>query len=518
MPGQAAPDSTASTAPGSPGDDRALADLVGLRRERGEGFPRIALFLFGGASAAELRKTLERIPEPLDECFAEVLVMEDGGSPAPLRDVTELGAGRGFPLLIHRNPRDYGHGGTRQAAFEYALRKRFDHIVVMRGDGTQPPEALPRLLHAALVQEHPVVFASRLAKGAEVPREGMPAGRRLGHGLATSLQNRILGLRLSDYLTSFRIYPREALECIPFQLNSKDRRFDVELVIQLRALGLGVHEVPVAPAWREDKDRRDELLHVWRALGSAVGYRLHQLHVTRRGRYLVDEGIHYTLKLSETGSHMQIVDAIEPGSSVLDLGCSQGLLARPLRDKRVRVTGVDAGPAERLAAELAEYHQRDLELPLELPVGRSFDYVVCADVIEHLRNRTELLRSSRRYMTEGARLIISTPNVALWFYRLSLLVGRFEYGPRGVLDWTHVHLYTRATFRREVERAGFHILRERATALPFEVVFQSTGRSRLIRGVSRLYHALATVWPEMFAYQLILEAEITTLDEEATER
>ena len=110
------------------------------------------------------------------------------------------------------------------------------------------------------------------------------------------------------------------------------------------------------------------------------------------------------------------------------------------------------------------------------------------------------------------RLIISTGNVALWFYRLSLLAGRFEYGARGVLDETHVHLFTRATFRREVEKAGFHVLRERVTALPFEVVFESTGRSRLVRSIAAIYHTLARLWPTMFAYQMILEAEITTLD------
>jgi len=141
---------------------------------------------------------------------------------------------------------------------------------------------------------------------------------------------------------------------------------------------------------------------------------------------------------------------------------------------------------------------------------------VVSDVIEHLRNRTELLRGARRYLREGGRLIISTPNVALWFYRLSLLIGRFEYGPRGVLDETHVHLFTRASFRRQVEKAGFHVIEQRVTALPFEVVFESTGRSRLVRGVSRAYHALARLWPGMFAYQNILLAEIITLDEEAT--
>jgi len=200
---------------------------------------------------------------------------------------------------------------------------------------------------------------------------------------------------------------------------------------------------------------------------------------------------------------------------VLDLGCSQGLLARPLAEKGVRVVGVDAGRAQGMAHELERYHRRDLEQPLDLPEERVFDYVVIADVLEHLRNRQQLLRGARRYLREDGRLVASTPNIALWFYRLSLLVGRFEYGPRGVLDRTHVHLYTHATFAREVERAGYRIVRERVTALPFEVVFESTGRSRAVRALARSYHALARWWPKLFAYQFILEAEITTLDGEA---
>ena len=134
-----------------------------------------------------------------------------------------------------------------------------------------------------------------------------------------------------------------------------------------------------------------------------------------------------------------------------------------------------------------------------------------------MRNRTQLLRSARRYLKQDGRLIISTPNIALWFYRLSLLVGRFEYGPRGVLDETHVHLFTGATLRRGVEKAGFRIVGQRVTALPFEVVFESTGRSRLVRHLAAAYHWLARLWPSMFAYQYILEAEITTLDEDSTD-
>jgi len=196
---------------------------------------------------------------------------------------------------------------------------------------------------------------------------------------------------------------------------------------------------------------------------------------------------------------------------VLDLGCSQGLLAHALRAKDVRIVGVDLAPPESVSRDLEAYHRRDLEEPLDIPEERAFDYVVVSDVIEHVKAREQLLRSARRYLKPDGRLLISTPNIAIWFYRLSLLVGRFEYGPRGVLDETHVHLYTRATFRREIERGGFRILSERVTALPFEIVFESTGQSRSVAALTHLYHLCARLYPKMFAYQFLIEAEVTTL-------
>ena len=501
-----------------PGDqpDEALVEAIQQRQQEAGGLPRVALFLFDVPDAGVLRSTLERIPRVADDWLEEIVVMQQRVSGPSIPEPARLVGDRKLELRIHRPPRDSGYGRVRKAAFEYALRRGLDHVVFMRGDGLHPPEALCSLVHSAVMGAPRLVIASRLVRRRDMLRSWVPVARLAAHTLATGFQNRVLGLRLTDYHSGFRLYPVRDVERVPFQLNADDRSFDMQIVIQLRALGAAIDEVPVQPVWQEYATGREGLFEVLRACASAVDYRLHQLHFTRRGPFFVDPAIHYTLKRSKAGSHMQIVDAIRPGTEVLDLGCSQGLLARPLREKDVRVTGVDAGPPERLADELAEYFQRDLEHPLELPTGRRFDYVVSSDVIEHIRNRAQLLRSARRFLNEHGRLIISTPNVALWFYRLSLLVGRFEYGPRGVLDEDHVHLFTGSTFRREVQGAGFHIRRQRVTALPFEVVFQSTGRSRLIRSIERLYHLAARLWPSMFAYQYILEAEITTLDEDST--
>jgi len=492
-----------------------LAAIRRRRAELGGAFPRIGVFLFEGSDPESLRKTLERIPAGLDEILAEVVVMEHPGLQDALILARELAVRPTLELRIHRGPRDSGFGGLRKAAFEYALQRGLDLVVTLRADGLHPPELLPLLLHPALDGLDRLVVAGRLHRLSR-RQPGLGYAHLLAHRLATGFHNRLLGLRLDDYHSGYRVYPTRALPSIPYQLNAADASFDMQLVIQCRALGVPIVEVPVPPTWREYSSDLHGLREVLRACGTVMDYRLHQLHVTRRGPYFVDRGAHYTLKQSRTGSHMQIVDAIEPGSRVLDLGCSQGLLARPLKAKQVSIVGVDVGPPQPRAREMDAYLQRDLEDPLELPFGREFDFVVIADVIEHLRSRLELLRRARRHLKEGGRLIISTPNVALWFYRLSLLAGRFEYGPRGVLDETHVRFFTRSSFRREVERAGYRIVRERVTALPFEIVFESTGRSRTVRWISEAYHLLARAWPTMFAYQHILEAEITTVDEEST--
>jgi methionine biosynthesis protein MetW len=456
------------------------------RRESPDSFRRCVLVVLSHEKdPASPARILSRLAKDLAPLFAEIAVLCDGaeGDSAP-----EPIARLALPNLRWRaNPRRYGYGGRRKIAFEYALEHGFDEILLLDEEDEDAAEHLAE------------VWSLGALEGAEVV-VGAPAGASLEKKLNAFLLRRMLGLRLTGFGASLRLYSCGVLRRIPYALDSDEDRFDTEILIQCRALGVPIREVRL-PIGGERTG----------SVGAAIEYRLHQLHLQRNGAFLVDRDVHYTLKHNRYGSHMQVLDAIRPGSRVLDLGCSQGLLAKPLRAKDVRIVGVDIGPPERVSRDLDAYHRRDLERALDIPEERVFDYVVLSDVIEHVKEREQLLRSARRYLKPNGRLLISTPNIAIWFYRLSLLAGRFEYGPRGVLDETHVHLYTRSTFRREVERGGFRILRERVTALPFEIVFESTGQSRLVAGLSFLYYICAKLYPKLFAYQFLIEAEVTTL-------
>jgi len=81
--------------------------------------------------------------------------------------------------------------------------------------------------------------------------------------------------------------------------------------------------------------------------------------------------------------------------------------------------------------------------------------------------------------------------------RLSLLAGRWRYSDRGILDRTHLHLFTRGSLRATLDRAGFDISAFDHTA-PVPVVG--------VAAVDRVAHAIAGLRPSLFAYQFVVAA------------
>jgi len=199
-------------------------------------------------------------------------------------------------------------------------------------------------------------------------------------------------------------------------------------------------------------------------------------------------------------AHAKLLAAVGRENRVLDVGCSSGYLAAPLVARRNTVVGVELdAAAARVAQGFCEQvllgDIETMELPLE---PGSFDVVLLSDVIEHLRDPVDTLRRLRRCLRPGGRLVLSTPNVANWALRLSLLAGRWRYTDRGILDRTHTHLFTRATLREAIENAGYVVDRIDFSA-------PAPGDSDLLDGAAR---AVATLRPTLFAYQWVAVGHI----------
>ncbi len=218
----------------------------------------------------------------------------------------------------------------------------------------------------------------------------------------------------------------------------------------------------------------------------------------------------YTFKDFEGSSHRILISLIRryarEGGTLLDLGAAGGELGQAVRDHFRRSLGfefqTDCLPDLRGRFDQAVI--TDLETVTRLPPGA--DAIVLADVLEHLRDATALLRLVRAALVPGGYAFISVPNIANITVRLGLLFGIFEYRERGILDNTHLRFYTLRTIRRDVENAGFRIVTVRGSSVPLRLIAGRYTPEILLRAGERLLTFLTRLWKSLFAYQIIIVA------------
>jgi 2-polyprenyl-3-methyl-5-hydroxy-6-metoxy-1,4-benzoquinol methylase len=164
----------------------------------------------------------------------------------------------------------------------------------------------------------------------------------------------------------------------------------------------------------------------------------------------------------------ELIQQIQPGRNrILVVGCAEGLLGETLKQqgKARVVVGFELFPDVAKVAEtrLDRVICGDIEAVRleELELGaESFDYIICGDVLEHLRDPWAVLSwLVTRLKPEGV-LIASLPNVRHWRVVFPLLfLGRWQYQSQGILDKTHLRFFTKQTACKLVEQSGLTVVK-----------------------------------------------------------
>lgn len=177
----------------------------------------------------------------------------------------------------------------------------------------------------------------------------------------------------------------------------------------------------------------------------------------------------YSFNDAEYGTHSLIARSIGNNKKVLDIGCNKGYL-KFLSDAN-DFYGIDYDENDLKQASAAGYKgvfKVDLNLYKDFSCEHKFDVIVFGDVLEHLLFPKEVLVFFiKEYLKEGGRIIISLPNVANVAIRFGLLFGSFDYTENGILDRTHLHLYTKKTAQEFIENAGLRIIRRKFSSNNF---------------------------------------------------
>ena len=214
------------------------------------------------------------------------------------------------------------------------------------------------------------------------------------------------------------------------------------------------------------------------------------------------------IRADERTSLSVLADHIPAGARVLDLGCGSGAVGRFLAER----DGAAAGPIDGLTisddeAQLAAAHYRRVEVAdldacnlTQMFEPGAYDRIVCADVLEHIRQSDRVLAECQALLAEGGRVLLSIPNASYAGLVAELMAGEFRYRPEGLLDETHLRFFTRRTLMRFLRDNGWvaeqvDTVRRQLPDSEFNVAFDA-----LPPPVAR--HLLAL--PDALTYQFIV--------------
>lgn len=146
---------------------------------------------------------------------------------------------------------------------------------------------------------------------------------------------------------------------------------------------------------------------------------------------------------------------------ILEIGCGCGALMGFLKGRypNAEMYGIELIPEVAEIASCMGSVLCDNVEKMDFPWDDEwFDYIIMGDVLEHLMDPQDVLERLGRCLKEGGHIIGSMPNVRHYSVMIPLLKqDLFTYRDEGILDRTHVKMYTGTEIQRLIERSGYEM-------------------------------------------------------------
>lgn len=174
---------------------------------------------------------------------ADILVVDDSSPDRTSQIVKEIMKEEKRVNLIER-PKKLGLGTAYITGFKWGLNKNYDYFFEMDADLSHDPTEIPNFLKK-LKEGYDVVVGSRYVNNT-ISVVGWDFKRLLLSKFANWYARKILGIKMSDITSGYRIYSRKALEKIDLDsIRSNGYAFQIEMIYWAVRSSLKVAEIPI---------------------------------------------------------------------------------------------------------------------------------------------------------------------------------------------------------------------------------------------------------------------------------
>jgi len=198
----------------------------------------------------ELGKVGRVLSKFTNDLIDEVCIVLDSPSKPIIKEIKIASEKIDVPVNIIQNPKRMGIGYAIREGIQYAIKRGFDIIVVMAGNGKDDPKEIPRLLKPIVEDGYDYVQGSRFLPGGRCVKN--PFLRGIFSRLYPHIWTMLTNVRCTDVTNGFRsyrtkIFDDERINIWQNWLNG----YELEYYIHYKVLTLGykVKEVPVSKVY-----------------------------------------------------------------------------------------------------------------------------------------------------------------------------------------------------------------------------------------------------------------------------
>ncbi len=204
---------------------------------------KVAVVMPALNAARTIAQLVDEIPR---EWVDEVIVVDDASTDETLEVAKTLN------VTVIWHPHNVGYGANQKTCYLHALQGGAEVVVMLHPDGQYEASLIPELVRPIVAGEADLVLGSRMREPGAARAGGMPMYKIAANRFLTTVENRVMGTRLTDLHTGYRAYSRDLLLKVPFLRNSLDFVFDSEMLMQAAHFGFRIAEVPARSRYFAD--------------------------------------------------------------------------------------------------------------------------------------------------------------------------------------------------------------------------------------------------------------------------
>ncbi len=204
-----------------------------------------------------LKKTYDAIPHDIVD---DIILVDDKSSDQTVNCAKKLG----LKLFIHN--KNKGYGANQKTCYKQALERGADIVVMLHPDYQYNPRLITAMSSLVAEEIYDVVLGSRILGGKSL-KSGMPLYKYLSNRFLTFIENIMIGQKLSEYHTGYRVFSKKALETLPLLENSDDFVFDNQMLLQALFFNFKIGEISCPTKYETDSSS----INFFRSLKYGIG-------------------------------------------------------------------------------------------------------------------------------------------------------------------------------------------------------------------------------------------------------